>query len=208
MLNNIKISQTAEEIVLNVNVVADVEEVYEELETKISKLKEFYKSAKTPMRITGKLFTDGEIEKLKKIISNEIEVDVTFDEPSDLLGLHAIKKTFETETEISETKYIRSSIRSGQIEEYSGSLVIIGDVNAGVEVIAGGNIAVLGALRGLAHAGAGGNTKALIAANYIDITQIRIANMVKEVEEKVEKCPICKIDGKENLALVFVDNIC
>jgi septum site-determining protein MinC len=92
---------------------------------------------------------------------------------------------------------VRTSLRSGQVEEYSGSIVIIGDVNAGGEVIAGGNIAIIGALRGLAHAGAGGNTKALITANSIDSTQIRIANLVKEVEARVEKCPVCKIEGNE-----------
>ena len=197
MLNNVKITQNTNEVVLTMNVVADVETICEELEEKVSKLKEFYKTAKIPIRITGKLFTESECERIKKIINDEIDVEVNFDQPSDLLGLHAIKKTFQTETEVSETKYIRSSIRSGQIEEYSGSLVIIGDVNAGGEVIAGGNIAILGALRGLAHAGANGNTKALIAANYIDSTQIRIANQVREVEEKIEKCPICKLDGNE-----------
>lgn len=197
MLNNIKISQTTEEIVLNVNVIADVEEVYEELESKIGKLKDFYQAAKIPMRITGKLFTESEIEKIKKIINNEIDTEVNFDSPSELLGLHAIKKTFENETEVSETKYINYSIRSGQIEEYSGSLVIMGDVNAGGEVIAGGNIAIIGALRGLAHAGANGNTKAIITANYIDITQVRIANQVKEIEAKIEKCPVCKIEKNE-----------
>ena len=195
MLNNIKISQTIDEIILNVNVTADVDKVYEELKNKIIKLKEFYKSAKIPIRITGKLFTDNEIEKLREIINNEIDVEVNFDSPSDLLGLHAIKKTFETETDISETKFIKTSIRSGQIEEYSGSIVIMGDVNPGGQVIAGGNIAIVGALRGLAHAGAGGNTKALITANYIDVTQVRIANLVKEIEERTEKCPVCKIDG-------------
>ncbi len=197
MLNCIKISQTTDEIILNINVIADIDSICEELEAKIGKLKDFYKSAQIPIRITGKLFTDGEMERLKKIIVNEIDTEVKFDEPSSLLGLHAIKKTFETKTEISETKYISSSIRSGQIEEYSGSLVIMGDVNAGGEVIAGGNIAILGALRGLAHAGAGGNTKALISANYIDVTQIRIANVVKEVESRVDKCPICRIDGNK-----------
>lgn len=197
MLNNIKISQTTEEIILNVNVVAEIEEIVEEIKTKIVKLKEFYQSAKTPIRITGRLFTEGEMERLKKIINDEIEVEIKFDETSDLLGLHAIKKTFQTEMDISETKYIQYSLRSGQTEEYSGSLVIIGDVNAGAEVIAGGNIAVLGALRGLAHAGAGGNTNAMISANYIDSTQIRIANVVKEVEERIDRCPIFKIEDNE-----------
>ena len=76
-------------------------------------------------------------------------------------------------------------------------MVIIGDVNAGAEVIAGGNIAILGALRGVAHAGAGGNTNAIIAANYIDATQVRIANVVKEIEAKTDKCPVCKIENNE-----------
>ena len=195
MLNNIKISQTTEEIVLSVNIVADIEDVAEELQEKILKLKDFYKTATTPIRITGRLFTEGEIDRLRKIINNEIEVEVNFDEPSDLLGLHAIKKTFKTEMDVSETKYIQYSLRSGQVEEYSGSLVIVGDVNAGAEVIAGGNIAILGALRGLAHAGAGGNTNAIIAANYIDSTQLRIANVVKEIEYKTDKCPVCKIEN-------------
>lgn len=197
MLNNIKISQTTDEIILTVNMIADIEEIAEELTEKIVKLKEFYQSAKTPIRITGRLFTEGEMERLKKIINNEIEVEINFDDTSDLLGLHAIKKTFKMEMDVSETKYLSYSLRSGQSEEYSGSLVIIGDVNAGAEVIAGGNIFVLGALRGLAHAGAGGNTNAIIAANYIDSTQLRIANVVKEVETKMEKCPLCKIENNE-----------
>ena len=197
MVNNIKISQTLNEIILNVNVIADMNEIIEELQTKLPKLKAFYQSSKIPIRVTGKLFTESEIELLKKMISNEIDVEIKFDDISDLLGLHAIKKTFQTQTEISETKYVTNSIRSGQKEEYTGSIVICGDVNAGAEVIAGGNIVVIGALRGVAHAGANGNTKAIISANSIDITQIRIANLVKEISEKNEKCPICKIDVNE-----------
>ena len=193
MLNNIKISQTTEEIILNVNVIAEIQEVLEELQTKIPKLRDFYQSSKIPIRVTGKLFSETEIEMIKKIINDEIEVDVKFDDVSDLLGLHAIKKTFETKTEISETKYIQNCIRSGQKEEYSGSLVIFGDVNAGAEIIAGGNIAILGSLRGLAHAGANGNTMAVISANSIDVTQVRIANLVREIEIKIDKCPVCKI---------------
>ncbi len=193
MLNNIKISQTTEEIILNVNVIAEIQEVIEELQTKIPKLRDFYQSAKIPIRVTGRLFTETEIDMVKKVINDEIDVEVKFDDVSDLLGLHAIKKTFETKTEISETKYIQNCIRSGQKEEYSGSLVIFGDVNAGAEIIAGGNIAVLGTLRGVAHAGANGNTMAVISANSIDVTQVRIANLVREIELKIDKCPVCKI---------------
>ena len=56
---------------------------------------------------------------------------------------------------------------------------------------------ILGALRGMAHAGANGNTKAMISANYIEVTQIRIANLVTEIPERTDKCPICKIEKNE-----------
>ena len=126
-----------------------------------------------------------------------ITVDVKFDDVSDLLGLHAIKRTFQADVDITETKIVQNSLRSGQKEEYAGSIVICGDVNAGAEIIAGGNIIVLGTLRGLAHAGAAGNTMALISANTVDVTQIRIANLVREVGEKIDRCPICKIEKNE-----------
>lgn len=196
-MNNIKIIQKADEIVLNVNIIAEIQEVIQELEAKLPKLKEFYKSSNIPIRVTGKLFTESEIDSIKRLIQTAINVEVKFDDVSDLLGLHAIKKTFQTNTEISETKFIKNSIRSGQKEEYQGSLVICGDVNAGGEVIAGGNVMVIGSLRGVAHAGANGNMLAIISANSIDVTQIRIGNLVKEIQEKIEKNPICKVDGND-----------
>lgn len=201
MLNNIKISQTTNEIILNVNVIADIKEILEELDERLPKLKSFYQTSKIPIRVTGRLFTDSEIEKVKRKINSEIDVAIKFDDVSDLLGLHAIKKTFETETDISETKFVQYSLRSGQKEEYPGSIVICGDVNPGAEIVAGGNIMVLGALRGVAHAGATGNKMAIISANYIDVTQIRIANLVREVGEKMDKCPICKIENNEIIIL-------
>lgn len=190
MINNIRIKQTTEKIILEMNVQADSESIIRELQEKLPKLKEFYQNAKLPIKVTGKLCTENEKKFVQKLIQDEINVDVEFDETSELLGLHAIKKTFEAETEISETKYVHHFIRSGNREEYAGSIVICGDVNAGAEVIAGGNIAVLGTLRGVAHAGANGNTKAIITANTIETTQLRIAKFVKEVKEREEKCPI------------------
>ena len=197
MLNNIKISQTTNEIILNVNVIADINEILEELQERLPKLRDFYQTSTIPMRVTGRLFTENEIKKVKAAINAEIPVEIKFDDISDLLGLHAIKKTFEADTDISETKFIQNSLRSGHREEYPGSIVVCGDVNFGAEIIAGGNIMILGTLRGVAHAGANGNKMAIISANNIDLTQIRIANLVREVGEKVDRCPICKIENNE-----------
>lgn len=76
--------------------------------------------------------------------------------------------------------FIEEHLDLGQRIEYEGSLVILGDVNGGAEVIAGENIVILGILRGLAHAGAKGNKEAIIACSSIEAPQIRISNIIKE----------------------------
>lgn len=195
MMNHIKISQSTEEIVLNINVASELPEIIRELNTKLPRLKEFYQADKTPIRITGKLFSESEMEEIKALIMQEIDVKIKFDSPADLLGLHAIKKTFEGEIEKLETKFIQGSLRSGQREDFQGNIVVVGDVNFGAEVIAGGNIIVVGTLRGLAHAGANGNRKAIIAANSIGVTQVRIANLVKEIEENTYKNAYLFVDA-------------
>lgn len=101
------------------------------------------------------------------------------------LGLHTITHGFERKIEETVTKVIDESLRSGRKIEFEGSIVIIGDVNRGAEIIAKENIIVLGTLRGLAHAGAGGNRSAIIVANEIDVAQIRIADIIKEIERPV-----------------------
>ena len=133
--------------------------------------------------ITGKILKKDQIEEIKKIIKNELDVDVTIDSPEEL-GLSGIKRTYNQDLKLTETEYYRTSLRSGQKIENENSVVILGDVNSGAEVISGGNIVVVGTLRGVAHAGAKGNQKAIISANSIEAPQIRIANIIKEIEKE------------------------
>ena len=123
------------------------------------------------------------MEQIQDIIQKVIPVEIEFDSPK-ILGLHGIKKSFSKEIATSETKFHRGSLRSGQKIEFEGSLVILGDVNGGAEVLAGENIVVLGILRGMAHAGAKGNKEAIIAAASIESPQVRIADIVKEIEKE------------------------
>ena len=69
-------------------------------------------------------------------------------------------------------------VRSGQTVHYPGSLLILGDVNPGGTVTSDGDIYVLGSLRGVAHAGIGGNEQAIIAASHMKPTQLRIADVI------------------------------
>jgi septum site-determining protein MinC len=71
----------------------------------------------------------------------------------------------------------RGSLRSGQVLRKTETIVVIGDVNPGAQVISSGDIMVWGRLRGIAHAGAEGNRRAVVAAIDFVPTQLRIANL-------------------------------
>ena len=163
MRNCINVSQKSNLIVIKISEDAEVEEIMFQLKRKVMQLKKFLKDEKIPIKICGKVLKNKEIEMIEDIIERYLNVDVDFDMPKEM-GLHNIKKTFAQEVSTSETKFHRGSLRSGQRIEEDGSIVILGDVNSGAEVIASDNIIVLGTLRGLAHAGAKGNRQAIIGA--------------------------------------------
>lgn len=204
MKNNISIQTKKENVVLKIEEEAELKQITMELKRRIPELKKLYQDDTTPIFITGKVLKNKEMEQIQELIKKEIPVEVEFDSPK-ILGLHGIKKTFSKEIATSETKFHRGSLRSGQKIEYEGSLVILGDVNAGAEVLAGENIVVLGILRGMAHAGAKGNKEAIIAAAAIEAPQIRIANMIKElekteIEEDIKTCAYVNEEGEVVLA--------
>ena len=218
----IKITTGKDEVELKIKEAAKINEVLFEIETRSEKFKKIFNSntnSKIVIRVKSQSLLD--IEKIKRALIKNAEVvesriKVTTydgkeiqnrkeenkeaekkDSSEENLGLHSIKKTFESALDVSDTKYIHTNLRSGQRIEYEGSIVIIGDLNYGAEAVAGGNIIVTGTIRGLAHAGANGNKKAIIAGHEIDSTQVRIANVVKEITEADGKLPFLYLNGDD-----------
>lgn len=185
MKNCVAINLRKDNIVIKIAEDAEQKDIMLCLMKKLPDLKKLYKDAKTPIKIVGKVLKNKEIDEIQELIKDKIDVDIEFDMPKSL-GLSSIKRTFNRSIGTSETKFHRGSLRSGQKLESEGSIVIIGDVNSGAEVIASENIVVLGYLRGLAHAGAKGNKDAIIAAGHVDTVQIRISNIVKEMNRDEE----------------------
>lgn len=185
-MNCVSINLRTDEIVIKIDDNAEQSNIIEELNIKLIELKKLYQDSTTPIRVTGKILKNSEMEEIESIIKKEINVEVRFDTPTSL-GLHSITRSYKKDVATSETVYHKGSLRSGQKIEVEGSVVIIGDVNSGAEVIAGDNIVIIGTLRGLAHAGAKGNKEAIIAASTLDAVQLRISNIVKEIDKEEEK---------------------
>ncbi len=77
-------------------------------------------------------------------------------------------------------------VRSGQVLRHDGDLLFLGDVNPGGSILCTGDIYILGALRGLAHAGFEGNEEAIIAASHFAPTQLRIAEQISRPPDEWE----------------------
>ena len=184
-MNCVSINLKTDEVIIKITENSTQEKIIQELSKKMKDLKKMYKDEKTPIRVVGKILSNKEMEEIREIIKSKIDVEIKFDTPT-TLGLHSITRSYKKDVGTSETTFHKGSLRSGQRLEVEGSLVIIGDVNAGAEVIAADNIAVIGTLRGLAHAGAKGNKEAIIAASTLDAVQIRISNIVKEFDMNEE----------------------
>ena len=71
---------------------------------------------------------------------------------------------------------IEHSLRSGQHEDYEGDVVLVGHLNNGAEVFAGGSVAILGKLKGLVHAGRNGTEGVYIVAGSFESQQLRIGD--------------------------------
>lgn len=82
-----------------------------------------------------------------------------------------------------EALLVTRTIRSGQSVRHHSAVTVLGDVNPGAEVIAGGDIVVWGRLRGFAHAGAIGEEEAIVCALDLSPTQLRIAGLAARAPE-------------------------
>jgi septum site-determining protein MinC len=97
---------------------------------------------------------------------------------------------------------VHRTLRSGQSLRHPGSIAVIGDVNPGAEIIAGGDIVVWGRLRGVVHAGAMGDATAVVCALDLAPTQLRIAGHLSRSPEERRKQTIPEVASVRNGQIV------
>ncbi|MBS4803747.1 MAG: septum site-determining protein MinC [Clostridium sp.] len=155
------------------------DDMLEALVKKLSVGKGFYKGSSIKIETNLDLLKEEEVAQLKETLFNKIQIKECVFEPIKKTGAKEKKenKIFNGIYE-GKTKFIKKTIRGGQLVRYYGNIVIVGDINHGAEVYAGGNIVVLGTIKGQVHAGMGGNKKAIISAFNLQPEILQIADIV------------------------------
>lgn len=190
---------------------ADLENLLADLTAELEAKAVFLRGSKVTLEVAGRTLQAEEMDRMRTVLAEhklQLEAVLTEDEETakaaQSLGLRVVAPLATRQPaaapsaawtaladagqqrsplEGSRGILIKHVVRSGRVVRHHGHVVVVGDVNPGGEIIAGGDIIVWGSLRGMAHAGAFGDSSAMIAALDMQPLQLRIAQVVGRRDE-------------------------
>jgi septum site-determining protein MinC len=181
---NVTIKGTKDGLVLHLDDTCSYQDLKRELDQKLSatlRAQEEGHVIAVKVEIGNRYLTENQREELKTLVRQKKNL-VVDDIESNVITK---EEAFQLKAE-AEVVTVSRIIRSGQVLKVPGDLLLIGDVNPGGEVIAGGNIFVMGSLKGIAHAGCFGNNEAVIAASSMKASQLRISDCINSAPDHVQ----------------------
>lgn len=178
----------------------ELPELLSEIRSLVEGRNAFFRGGKVAVEVGDRRLSMAEAGQLRRVLeTNGIQVWAILGTNPDTrvvvekLGMETVlpmRPALPTEEATTEESFIAGTgvlvhrtLRSGQSVYHAGHVVILGDVNPGSEVIAGGDVIVWGRLRGTVHAGAGGDEERSVCALDLSPTQLRIGNYIARPPE-------------------------
>ncbi len=168
----------------------------QELDQRLGEKASFFKGGRVGLSVGPRQLTQQQLEQIGQVLSRHnvtlwaVESEsLSTRETAAQLGLEvglgaSVRTTVTTPSPAplaqGEAMLVQRTLRSGQVIHYPGHVVVIGDVNPGAEIRAGGSVIVWGRLRGTVHAGAGvgQGENAVVCALQLSPTQLRIGDHI------------------------------
>jgi len=164
------------------------------LAMRIDEQRGFFKGARVALDVGSRPVRHHELDSLRALLSKRdvtlwavISTSGTTQGSARNLGLETTLVAQQEQLDTPEVNpeevgtlgvLIDHTLRGGRTVRYDGHVTVIGDVNPGAEIVAGGNVIVWGRLRGTVHAGALGDESAVVCALDLVPTQLRIAGYI------------------------------
>lgn len=165
------------------------DELLEEIKKKFMESGKFFGNASIAISFEGRNLSQDQQFAIIETIQNNTNIRVICILDRDELMDEVIKRrmgTFIEEHSPQTGHFYKGTLRSGQQIESETSMILLGDVNPGAKVVSKGNIVVLGALKGIAYAGASGDDTCFVAALEMDPVQIKIGDYIGRSADKKE----------------------
>ncbi|MBO5073460.1 MAG: septum site-determining protein MinC [Eubacterium sp.] len=164
------------------------EDLLEEVRKKFSDSAEFLGDAKVAVSLEGRELSEEEESVLLQCISEHSRLDVVCLIDNDKKQEEYFTQSLNDrlmQMNSNTGQFFKGNLRSGQVMEFETSIVILGDVNAGAQVISTGNVIILGTLNGTVYAGASGRANSFVVALKMNPVQIRIGDVIaRSADEK------------------------
>ena len=203
------------------------EELLENVSDKFKNASKFFNNATMAISFDGRNLSAEEEKRILNVISDVSELNIVcvLDENNDIKSVNeeAVKKAMNSfnishqpeRQKIIDPKttcmFYKGTLRSGQVFEADGSVVVLGDVNPGGKVVAKGSVIVLGSLKGNIFAGVDGNENAFVVALEMSPMQIKIGDIIaRSSDSGVNKISKGKNKSKilePKIAYVYDQNI-
>lgn len=165
-------------------------ELIKHVEEKFKDSSDFLGSMQVAVSFEGRKCSDDEELELVDCISKNTNLDIVCIVDNDEKREEYFNKALNEKLVSMESntgQFYKGNLRSGQVLEFQSSIVILGDVNVGAQVISTGNVVILGALRGNVYAGASGNEDSFVVALKMNPTQIRISDTIARAPDQGHK---------------------
>lgn len=175
----ISIKGTKEGLVLRLDDQCSYTELLEELTKKVSD-EGFEGQAEVLLQLGYRYCNDEQAKEIINCVQQTAHLRVSKIQSEVMTVEECNRRLLENQSET----YV-GIVRSGQVIKAVGDLVVIGDVNPNGRVVAGGNVFVLGRLKGIAHAGSNGNKNAVIAASWLEATHLIIDNVIETMTDEL-----------------------
>jgi septum site-determining protein MinC len=169
-------------------------DVHQALLSHVDTQSDFLKGAKITLEVGNHILKAADLGRLRDQLSERgiilravLSNSPTTERNAQALGLATrlskplpdrTMRRLETSVRGDQAMLVQRTLRSGHSLKHPGHVIVIGDVNPGAEIVAGGHIVIWGRLRGTVHAGAQGNEDAVVCALDLSPTQIRIAEHI------------------------------
>ncbi|WP_211746311.1 septum site-determining protein MinC [Paenibacillus sp. Marseille-Q4541] len=178
--NHVTIKGIKDGLVFLMDDECDLEELLSELRYKLEHSHQNILSGPiihVDVKLGSRVVTEEQKDAILQILKQKGNLLIRSIESPDVKADHDDAKAITTMTGI---------VRSGQVLHHEGNLLLLGDVNPGGIVSCTGHIFIMGALRGMAHAGNAGNEEAIISAAHFAPTQLRIAEVISRPPDEWE----------------------
>ncbi len=190
MKNPVIIKGTKSGIIVHLTDELPFEELQEKLCEKFKNSADFLGNSQIALSFEGRSLSDEEQVKLVDCITECSNLDVVCVIDDNAEREACFSKTLEERLMAMNSntgQFYKGTLRSGQVLEFDTSIVILGDINAGAQVVSTGNVVVLGKILGNVYAGASGRENCFVVALQMNPTQIRIGDVIARSPDGKQK---------------------